>query len=54
MFQAEGTEGELGERGVERLGKGPIMLGQLDCDAKFGFYSKWNRKPPRGYKARST
>ena len=34
----------MGEKRLGKLGKGSIMLGQLDHDAKFGFYSKCNRK----------
>ena len=39
-------------RQSQKSRKGPIMLGQLDHDAKFGSHSKYNRKPLKGFKAR--
>lgn len=45
--------GRLGHPDMVRGRKGNVMLGQLDHDAKFGFYSKCNRKPLRDFKARS-
>lgn len=55
MYELKRTlrgNGETGPPVPVRGRKRPIMLGQLDHDAEFGFYSMYNRKPLKGFKAR--
>lgn len=55
MYELKRTlrgNGETGPPVPVRGRKRPIMLGQLDHDAEFGFYSMYNRKSLKGFKAR--